>query len=176
MDYSIHHHRSLPPSHVHPPPNPETIGKHRRRHDDYTVRTSPNESSHRSAAERSTDKLISPYFGLTISNGKCPAQWTNFEVEKGTFYKEIGHVYTHHMLAARANMHGFYKVAVRMMMYPVLYMLIWTIPTAIRIYQGTSGHSTPLGINCVDKVRVYSLHEITFISETNDCGLNRPVL
>ena len=58
----------------------------------------------------------------------------------------------------RANKRDSYKVAVRMMMYPVLYMLIWTIPTAIRIYQETSGHSTPLGINCVDKVWAYSLY------------------
>uniref|UniRef100_A0A093V255 G-protein coupled receptor 1 n=1 Tax=Talaromyces marneffei PM1 TaxID=1077442 RepID=A0A093V255_TALMA len=43
------------------------------------------------------------------------------------------------------------KVAIRMMMYPILYMLIWTIPTAIRIYQGTSGRSASLSISCVDK-------------------------
>ena len=76
----------------------------------------------------------------------------------------------------KLNMYDFYKVAVRMMMYPVLYMLIWTIPTAIRIYQGTSGHSTPLGINCVDKVGPDSLNNITFISKTNGCGIDRPVL
>jgi hypothetical protein len=64
-------------------------------------------------------------------------------------------------------MYDFYKVAVRMMMYPVLYMLIWTIPTAIRIYQGTSGHSTPLGINCVDKVGPDSLSNVTLISKTD---------
>jgi hypothetical protein len=73
-------------------------------------------------------------------------------------------------------MYDFYKVAVRMMMYPVLYMLIWTIPTVIRIYQGTSGHSTPLGINCVDKVEPDSLNNVTLISETDGCGIDRRVL
>lgn len=63
-----------------------------------------------------------------------------------------------------------------MMMYPVLYMLIWTIPTAIRIYQGTSGHSTPLGINCIDKVGRQFLNHVTLISKTNGCGIDRRVL
>lgn len=40
-----------------------------------------------------------------------------------------------------------------MMTYPIAYMLIWIIPTAIRIYQTTTGKHAPFGIATVDKVR-----------------------
>lgn len=39
-----------------------------------------------------------------------------------------------------------------MMTYPLVYMLIWTIPTTIRIYQATTGNSAPFAIGTVDKV------------------------
>ena len=38
-----------------------------------------------------------------------------------------------------------------MMTYPLVYMLIWTIPTTIRIYQATTGRSAPFGIATIDK-------------------------
>jgi len=38
-----------------------------------------------------------------------------------------------------------------MMTYPLIYMLIWTIPTTIRIYQATTGKAAPFGIGTVDK-------------------------
>lgn len=38
-----------------------------------------------------------------------------------------------------------------MMTYPLVYMLIWTIPTTIRIYQATTGNSAPFAIGTVDK-------------------------
>lgn len=44
------------------------------------------------------------------------------------------------------------KLARQMMMYPLVYMLIWTIPTAIRIYQSSTKRSAPFGIATVDKV------------------------
>lgn len=39
-----------------------------------------------------------------------------------------------------------------MMLYPLVYMLIWALPTAIRIYQAVSGHSASFPIATVDKV------------------------
>lgn len=39
-----------------------------------------------------------------------------------------------------------------MMVYPLVYMCIWTIPTVIRIYQATTGKSAPFAIGTVDKV------------------------
>lgn len=39
-----------------------------------------------------------------------------------------------------------------MMIYPIVYMLLWTTPTAIRIYQTTTGKPAPFGIGTVDKV------------------------
>lgn len=63
-----------------------------------------------------------------------------------------------------------------MMMYPILYMLIWTIPTAIRIYQGTSGRSASLSISCVDKVCQCSFHNIQVFRKTNPSVIYRPVL
>ena len=44
------------------------------------------------------------------------------------------------------------KLARQMMYYPLVYMLIWTIPTAIRIYQSVTGTPAPFGIATVDKV------------------------
>jgi len=39
-----------------------------------------------------------------------------------------------------------------MLIYPLVYMVIWTIPTAIRIYQATTGKAAPFGIGTVDKI------------------------
>jgi hypothetical protein len=44
------------------------------------------------------------------------------------------------------------RISLQMMVYPLVYMLIWTIPTTIRIYQATTGKSAPFGIGTVDKV------------------------
>lgn len=44
------------------------------------------------------------------------------------------------------------KMARQMMSYPLVYMLIWTIPTTIRIYQSVTGKPAPFGIGTVDKV------------------------
>ncbi|KAJ4353417.1 uncharacterized protein N0V89_005146 [Didymosphaeria variabile] len=43
------------------------------------------------------------------------------------------------------------KLAKQMMYYPLAYMLIWTIPTSIRIYQSVKGVPAPFGIATVDK-------------------------
>ncbi|KAJ4301897.1 hypothetical protein N0V90_003993 [Kalmusia sp. IMI 367209] len=43
------------------------------------------------------------------------------------------------------------KLAKQMMMYPLAYMLIWTIPTSIRIYQSVTHTPAPFGIATVDK-------------------------
>jgi hypothetical protein len=37
------------------------------------------------------------------------------------------------------------------MTYPLVYMLIWTISTKIRIYQAITGKAAPFGIAIVDK-------------------------
>ncbi|CAM1511853.1 Fc.00g093660.m01.CDS01 [Cosmosporella sp. VM-42] len=42
-------------------------------------------------------------------------------------------------------------VARLMLMYPVAYMLIWTLPTAVRIYQTTQGSPAPFALQTVDK-------------------------
>ncbi|KAF2496188.1 family A G protein-coupled receptor-like protein [Lophium mytilinum] len=43
------------------------------------------------------------------------------------------------------------KMAYQMMLYPLVYMVIWTIPTAVRIYQAVTGKPAPFGIATVDK-------------------------
>ncbi|KAE8440800.1 hypothetical protein EG329_006556 [Mollisiaceae sp. DMI_Dod_QoI] len=43
------------------------------------------------------------------------------------------------------------RISYQMMTYPLVYMFIWTIPTAIRIYQATTGESAPFGVGTVDK-------------------------
>ncbi|KAF2189825.1 hypothetical protein K469DRAFT_562731 [Zopfia rhizophila CBS 207.26] len=43
------------------------------------------------------------------------------------------------------------KMAYQMMSYPLVYMLIWTIPTSIRIYQSVTGKPAPFGVATVDK-------------------------
>ncbi|KAG4413674.1 hypothetical protein IFR04_013178 [Cadophora malorum] len=43
------------------------------------------------------------------------------------------------------------RISYQMMTYPLVYMLIWTIPTTIRIYQATTGNSAPFAIGTVDK-------------------------
>ncbi|OCK78843.1 hypothetical protein K432DRAFT_406116 [Lepidopterella palustris CBS 459.81] len=43
------------------------------------------------------------------------------------------------------------NLAYQMMIYPLVYMLIWTIPTCIRIYQSVTNKPAPFGIATVDK-------------------------
>lgn len=38
-----------------------------------------------------------------------------------------------------------------MLAYPLVYMLIWVIPTTIRIYQATTGKPAPFPVATVDK-------------------------
>ncbi len=38
------------------------------------------------------------------------------------------------------------------MTYPLVYLLIWAIPTSIRIYQAVTSNPAPFGIATVDKV------------------------
>lgn len=48
------------------------------------------------------------------------------------------------------------KLAHQMMYYPLAYILIWMIPTTVRIYQSVTGVSVPFGIATVDKVSTIS--------------------
>jgi hypothetical protein len=43
------------------------------------------------------------------------------------------------------------KLAYLMMAYPLMYMLIWTTPTPVRIYQSVTGKPASFGIATVDK-------------------------
>jgi len=43
------------------------------------------------------------------------------------------------------------RISYRMMVYPLVYMFIWITPTAIRIYQATTGKSAPFAIGTIDK-------------------------
>lgn len=42
------------------------------------------------------------------------------------------------------------------MTYPLLYVLIWILPTVIRVYQATSGDRAPFALGTIDKVRLWS--------------------
>jgi hypothetical protein len=44
------------------------------------------------------------------------------------------------------------QLARLMLMYPIAYILIWTLPTAIRIYQASTGKPAPFALQTVDKV------------------------
>ncbi|KAJ4226111.1 hypothetical protein NW759_004699 [Fusarium solani] len=43
------------------------------------------------------------------------------------------------------------NLARRMLLYPLAYMLVWSLPTAIRIYQSTRGVPAPFALQTVDK-------------------------
>jgi len=43
------------------------------------------------------------------------------------------------------------KISYQMMTYPLAYLLIWSIPTSIRIYQAVTSKPAPFGIATVDK-------------------------
>lgn len=51
------------------------------------------------------------------------------------------------------------QISYQMMTYPLVYMVIWTIPTVIRIYQATTGKSAPFAVGTIDKVRIISLRQ-----------------
>lgn len=44
-----------------------------------------------------------------------------------------------------------------MMAYPLVYLLIWTIPTTVRIYQSTTNKAAPFAVGTVDKVSCRAL-------------------
>lgn len=39
-----------------------------------------------------------------------------------------------------------------MMTYPIIYMLVWVIPSAVRIYSTATGKAAPFGVGTLDKV------------------------
>lgn len=39
-----------------------------------------------------------------------------------------------------------------MMLYPLVYILVWSLPTSIRIYQAVTGKSAPFSIATIDEV------------------------
>ncbi|KAK4170520.1 hypothetical protein QBC43DRAFT_250142 [Cladorrhinum sp. PSN259] len=43
------------------------------------------------------------------------------------------------------------KLARLMLLYPVAYAIIWTLPTSIRVYQTVTGHSAPWQLQTIDK-------------------------
>ncbi|EFW99437.1 hypothetical protein CMQ_7805 [Grosmannia clavigera kw1407] len=45
------------------------------------------------------------------------------------------------------------KLARLMIMYPMAYIFIWTLPTTIRIYQACTGKAAPFAVQTVDKVK-----------------------
>jgi hypothetical protein len=47
-----------------------------------------------------------------------------------------------------------------MLMYPVAYMVVWLMPTGVRIYQTVKGIPAPFALQTVDKVRLVSPHII----------------
>lgn len=46
------------------------------------------------------------------------------------------------------------RLSYQMMMYPLVYGIIWALPTSIRIYQAVSNNSAGFAISTVDKVRI----------------------
>ncbi|KAF3942021.1 hypothetical protein ABW19_dt0200045 [Dactylella cylindrospora] len=68
------------------------------------------------------------------------------------------HSQSHHQSQSRSlgqtqplNADQLKRIAKKMMVYPLAYAIIWSCPTAIRIYQSTTGSRAPLWITIVDK-------------------------
>jgi hypothetical protein len=49
-----------------------------------------------------------------------------------------------------------------MMTYPLIYMLIWSLPTAVRIYQSTTHKAAPTPVADLDKVRPNIIYNTEF--------------
>jgi len=75
------------------------------------------------------------------------------------------------------------KISYQMMTYPLAYLLIWSIPTSIRIYQAVTSKPAPFGIATVDKACIviqglvdaiiYGLNESRQRIWYCGCGLRR---
>ena len=50
-----------------------------------------------------------------------------------------------------------FQLARLMLMYPIAYMLIWALPTSVRIYQVATGRPAPFALQTVDKVYTNTL-------------------
>ncbi|KAF2461716.1 G protein-coupled glucose receptor regulating Gpa2-domain-containing protein [Lineolata rhizophorae] len=72
----------------------------------------------------------------TVGEGASVGQGENVDVARGSVAKPNSELK---------------RIAGKMMIYPLVYMLIWVIPTSIRIYQSVSGQSAPLAVATVDK-------------------------
>jgi hypothetical protein len=66
------------------------------------------------------------------------------------------------------------KIAYQMMTYPLIYMAIWSIPTAIRIYQATTGHAAPTPVATLDKVsQLDAMHNLKANFRTSLVSLSK---
>lgn len=57
------------------------------------------------------------------------------------------------------------QIAQLMLMYPVVYMIVWTLPTAIRIYQTITHTPSPFALQTLDKVSRIQI--VSFYVQTN---------
>ncbi|KAL4929167.1 uncharacterized protein BDV17DRAFT_290821 [Aspergillus undulatus] len=57
---------------------------------------------------------------------------------------------------AREKMANASQIFCHMMIYPTAYTLIWVVPTAARIYHGTTGRKVPFGLSIVDNPCIIS--------------------
>jgi hypothetical protein len=57
------------------------------------------------------------------------------------------------------------QIAQLMLMYPVVYMIVWTLPTAIRIYQTITHTPSPFALQTLDKVS--RIQTASFPADTN---------
>jgi hypothetical protein len=114
---------------------------------------------------------------VSFQDGSLSHAGVSFETEIGTSTRRIGHPPTAMHITSEdstieVEQHGrgaltngqthvrysssvLKKLANQMMCYPLAYILIWTIPTSIRIYQSVTGVPAPFGVATVDKVSQY---------------------
>jgi hypothetical protein len=62
-----------------------------------------------------------------------------------------------------------HQMARLMLMYPVAYIFVWTLPTGIRIYQASKGTAAPFALQTIDKVSSSGLSK--HLSKKGNCHL-----
>lgn len=87
----------------------------------------------------------------TLTNENANGAAARRRLEKNTM--KLKKVCTRVPLATR-HLADSPQLARLMLMYPIAYMIVWTLPTAIRIYQTAKGVPAPFALQTVDKVCV----------------------
>lgn len=103
----------------------------------------------RNATSTRTDPQLDPHDGAHSTEARVSGQTSQLPRTNRRLKKACLSVIS--FPCYRSCLANSIQLARLMLMYPLAYMLVWTLPTSIRIYQVTTGRAAPFALQTVDK-------------------------